>query len=134
MTEKKILDKYLGVPYKHQGRSIEGTDCYGLIVMLFNELGIRIIDLERYDEDWSWKGKALDLEENYKSWNKVAKPIMYDVVLFRNGKGVVNHAGVMLDNNRFIHTSKGAGTVVGRVSEFIKKDRLAGYYRNRYLL
>jgi len=128
MTEKDIITKYLGISYKHQGRGLDGLDCYGLIINIYKDFGISLIDInDDYDKDWSWQGRNYFIENAYRQWQEINKPEFFDVVTFKNGKGIVNHAGVMLDGNRFIHTCK-VGTVISKVSDD-KKHRLSGYYR-----
>jgi cell wall-associated NlpC family hydrolase len=128
LIDKDVVTKYLGVPYKHQGRDMRGLDCYGIIICAYADIGIKLFDIEEdYSEDWSWKGKNYFIENYYKQWEKVIAPKFMDVVLFKNSKGAINHAGIMLDENRFIHTSK-VGTVVSRIAD-MKEHRLEGYYR-----
>lgn len=40
--------KYLGTPWRHQGRSAEGIDCAGLIIRVANDLGIFSFDTLDY--------------------------------------------------------------------------------------
>jgi len=133
MTEQDIIKKYLGFSYKHQGRDMRGLDCYGLIIAIYADLGIKLFDIEEeYDSDWSWKNKNYFLENAHKDWEEVKKPKLFDVITFKNGKGVMNHAGVMLDENRFINSCK-AGTVVCRSSDDVWQKRFAGFYRHKGL-
>jgi cell wall-associated NlpC family hydrolase len=126
MTEQDILKRYLGVPYKHQGRGLDGLDCYGLIISLYKEVGHELLDVENYPQDWALKDGSYFIENYYRQWEKMNIPKFLDVVGLKNKKGVFNHAGVMFDGNRFIHTCK-AGTVVGSLSDW--KDRIVGFYR-----
>jgi cell wall-associated NlpC family hydrolase len=134
MTEKEIIKKYLGVPYKHQGRDLTGLDCYGLVIRIFDDLGIKLFDIEEdYTADWSWKGKNYFLENAHKDWQEVVKAKMLDVVGFKNSKGTLNHAGVMLDGDRFINSCR-AGTVICRISDPRWKKRFTGFYRFKSLI
>ena len=131
MTEQDIIKRYLGVPYQHQGRSMQGLDCYGLIIAIYADLGIKLFDIEEeYTPEWSWQNKNYFLENAYKDWEEVSKARLFDVVTFKNGKGVMNHAVVMLDGNRFINSCK-AGTVVCRLSDQIWQKRFYGFYRQK---
>ncbi len=42
---------YLGVPWRHQGRSRFGIDCVGLLVCVARDLGIRIEDMRAYERE-----------------------------------------------------------------------------------
>ena len=129
MTDKDIVKKYLGVPFKHQGRSIEeGLDCWGLIRAIYADHGITLFDLESYEVDWAKVGKNYFLEHYADQWERVDQSNFMDVALFQTSPSVVNHAGLVLNNSKFIHASK-AGIVVSRLGELQIFKRLAGFYR-----
>lgn len=124
-----IIRKYIGIPYKHLGRGMDGLDCLGLIIIVYKEiLGVKLFDVNDYDEKWSWQGKNL-FEDNYcKEWERVLMPKIWDMVLIKNGKGIVNHAGIVISNGRFIHCIK-AGVVISKLADNAWKGRIAGYFR-----
>lgn len=128
MTEKELLNKYLGIKYKHQGRSKEeGLDCWGFIKFVYEDLGFSLWDINAdYDEHWSWKGRNYFLENYAKEWIKVKRPDLFDLVLFHNRRNIPNHIGVLLSNYRFIHCCK-QGVIVSSV--FSWKDKLFAFYR-----
>ena len=64
MTDKEITEKYLGIPYRHRGRSLKGLDCWGLVVLVYKDFGIDILDLKSYRENWALQGKNYFIE-NY---------------------------------------------------------------------
>lgn len=131
VTEKDIINTFLGIPYKHRGRDLSGLDCWGLIKLVYNKLGYTLWDIEEeYTQDWSFKGKNHFIENYHKEWDKVISPNIYDVVLFKNGKGIANHGGIMLLNNRFIHSCR-IGTIISRLSNEQWKRRIEGFYRLR---
>ncbi len=123
--------KYVGLPYLHKGRDEKGLDCWGLILLIYKDLkGVRLWDIgEDYPEDWSWSGRDLFMENYQKQWERVEKPGTLDVVLIKNGLGVANHAGVMLNDRTFVHCLAKAGVVLSRVTDKQWKPRIVGYYR-----
>ena len=131
LTEKSIVDKYLGVPYRHLGRAPAGLDCYGLILSIYKDAGIELFDIDTYPKDWSLKGGNHFIDNYSKDWQQVEVPAFLDVVGFKSSKGVFNHAGVMLDRFRFINTCR-AGTVI---YDLYGKwgDLVVGYYRHKSL-
>lgn len=129
MTDKDIVKKYLGVSFKHQGRDIkEGLDCWGLIKAIYADHGVELFDLESYEVDWAKVGKNYFLEHYADQWKRADQPEFMDVVLFQTSPAVVNHAGLVLNNSKFIHASK-AGIVVSRLGELQIFKRIAGFYR-----
>lgn len=129
VSEKAIISKYLGVPYKHRGRDLKGLDCYGLIICIYKDLGFKLWDIEEeYDENWSWKGKNHFIENYHQQWRRIEVPDVFDVVLFSNSKGIANHGGVVLSEGRFIHTCK-QGTIISRLSDPGWRKRIEGFYR-----
>jgi cell wall-associated NlpC family hydrolase len=130
MTELEIINKYLGIPYRNHGRNIDGLDCYGLIIFIYKDFGIELFDIDAdYDDDWSWDGHNLLMENVHFDWEEIKEQEQFCIVAFENGKGIVNHAGIMLDTDRFLHCCK-AGVVVSRLSNF-KEKRFAGFYRHK---
>lgn len=131
MTEKQIIDKYLGVPFRHQGRTMSGLDCWGFLKMAYADLGYDLLDVEAdYDEDWSWKDKNYFIENYWREWDVVPygkfKP--FDGILFNNSRGRANHAGMVISNNRFIHCCK-HGTIISRIWDPQWSKRINGFYR-----
>jgi len=128
MTGQDIIKRYLGVPYKLHGRGMTGIDCYGLIISIYKEIGIELLDIENYPQDWALKGGNYFIENYHKQWEQVDVPKLFDVIGLKNNRGLFNHAGVILDSEKFIHTSK-AGTVVARIADW--KVKISGFYRNK---
>jgi cell wall-associated NlpC family hydrolase len=134
MTEEALITKYVGVPYLYLGRDPKkGLDCLGLIINFLQDVGqeVKKYDYEGYSEKWSKNGEGdYFIDKMPEEYMHVDIPHRGDVVLFHNGEGISNHAGVVLTNNRFIHTCK-AGTVVNRLNEKQWYGRITGFYRKR---
>jgi cell wall-associated NlpC family hydrolase len=128
INETMVCDKYLKthIPFKHLGRSVKGLDCYGLIKCIYADAGIELIDVEDYAVGWSKNGQNFFLDNYYRQFEEAITPHFLDVVLFKNGQGIANHAGVVLSGNRFIHCSK-AGVNIQKLVNWFPK--LVGFYR-----
>lgn len=127
MTPNSVAQKYLGAPYKHRGRDLAGLDCWGLVILVYRDLGIDILDIKDYEEGWACKGKNYFFEHYYEKWQKVSGPGFLDILLFKNGRGTPYHAGIYLENDRFIQGTN-AGVVISQLNGKFK-DRLEGIYR-----
>lgn len=131
MDAQAIVDKYLGLPYKHLGRDFDGFDCWGLIKYIYKDIGIELFDINTdYDKLWGSKGKNYFMENYYKDWIKVREPRFLDIVGLYNNSNVINHAGIMLDRTRFIHSRRG-GVVINNIYDF--GQRVQGFYRHKKL-
>lgn len=128
MIDEEIIQKYLGIPYKHLGRDPkDGLDCYGLIVCIYRDLGVELIDFDKYMPEWSRSGDNYFAENYHHQWEEVEIPRLFDVVLFQNKEGIANHAGLFLYGGRFIHGCK-AGVVISRDIGM----PVVGYYRFKH--
>lgn len=128
ITANAIVKKYLGIPYLHKGRTKAGLDCWGLIKLIYSDAGKEVADLDDYEANWSRKGQDYFTTLRGQEWEEVEDEQFLDVVLFRASKLVVNHAGVVLDENRFIHCCR-AGVVVSRLGDKQWYLKTEGFYR-----
>lgn len=134
MNAEQIVKKYLGTPYKHRGRDMTGLDCWGLIKLIFQDIGIRLWDIdEDYTPDWSWTGKDHFIENYWREWTPVQKPVIFDGLLFKIGSEHANHAGVSLGENNFIHATK-LGVIVSKLGDRKFQGSLIGAYRMKSLI
>jgi len=132
LTKVFIIDRYLGIPYKNMGRTLEGLDCYGLILSIYKDAGIELVDIDTYPADWALTdGNHVSsfIEDYSKAWITVSTPVLLDVVGFKNSKGIFNHAGIMLNSSKVINTCR-AGTVILDIFGPLK-DKVVGYYRHK---
>jgi len=126
------LEKYLGKEYKFNGRGEEGYDCLGLVVDVLadNNINLPDNDGEILPPDWM-KENPNRLPEGLSLYcdqiNKKNKQPL-DVVVFEVG-GMPRHAGVLVDNYRFIHIFDNSKA---RISKFLKwEKRLHSIWRVR---
>jgi len=40
-----MIEKYLGVPYRHRGRAMDGLDCWGFLKLAYADIGVRLLIL-----------------------------------------------------------------------------------------
>ena len=125
--EIEVRTKYLGIPYKHLGRTLDGLDCWGLPILIYREIkNIDLFDMN-YEKDWAKNGKDYFVEHYYKKWVKQTTPKFLDILLFSDGNGRTYHAGVYLSNDEFIQGSS-VGVIITRLRN-VWKQRLTGIYR-----
>jgi len=123
--------KYIGIPFRHNGRTRQGADCLGIIYLYLNDHGLEIPpdDGRVIQENWH----ELEPQRFHKAlleyFEKVDdKPQKFDVILFTI-KGKPRHCGVMIDNRRFLHLFKNRKSGIERLDRWQK--RIYGVYRHK---
>jgi cell wall-associated NlpC family hydrolase len=84
---------YLNAPYLWGGRSPFGIDCSGFTQMVFKLCGIR---LKRDAHQQALSGKTI---------NFLNEAVAGDLAFFDNAEGKITHTGIILPNNKIIHSS-----------------------------
>lgn len=107
--------KLLGISYVYGGSSPRGFDCSGFTMHVFAKFGI---GLPHQSERQMEVGTEVRAKEEL---------IPGDLVFFKTmGSSTVNHVGIYLGDNQFIHASSGHGAV--RISSLD-----SGYYYKCYV-
>ena len=109
--------QYLGVQYIWAANGPSAFDCSGYTKYVFKENGIT---LPRYSGHQANVGTKIQYEELQKG----------DLVFFDTAKGFhrkVNHVGIYIGNNEFIHASSARKKVM--ITSFSQKK----FYKNRFL-
>lgn len=106
------IRQYLGIRYRFGGDTPSGFDCSGFVRFMFNkELDV---NLPRSSREMSTMGMRVDRSE--------LRP--GDLVFFTNGKNRINHVGIFIGNDTFVHSS---------LSKGITRDTLnESYYNKRF--
>lgn len=118
------VEKWLGAPYKYGGQSLEGVDCSGLVVEIYKAV----------------YGKKL-YRSSYEIYEKNCYPIKKselkegDLVFFITSSkgGRINHVGLYMRDNKFIHSTTKRGVIISDLSEnyYTKYFYKAGRVINR---
>ncbi len=119
----------IGVPFKHKGRTLDGFDCWGLVLYVLRRHGKQVDDpVPDYPENWKDdKTHNYFLEHYHKQWERIDKPEILDVVLFGQEKDFPTHIGILVETDKVLHISEKHRTIISRPS-YIKKA-VYGYYR-----
>lgn len=151
-NERNLYNDLLCIPYVRGGRNLRvdgGFDCYGLVAELYRRMGIVIPNIPKV-----WKGEDCESVAfaNRPFWKPVL-PIQGDTqdlivascdpnaeyphyvlrpmtTVHLKVKGHACHIGLVLANNRFIHTWQGSNmVVVEKFSSPVWKNKIMGVYR-----
>lgn len=118
------LKQYVGIPYRKGGTTTNGLDCSGFVRLVYDE--IFGIDLPH----------SSIAQFSFSDLKKIDRRDMQpgDLIFFGNkGKKRINHVGVYISDNQFIHASSSDGIKVSHLDERYWKKRFVGTKRHEDL-
>lgn len=124
---KKIYEDLVGIPFKCGGRDTIALDCYGLAMLLYERLGIKLPEFGA-SEDFSIISQLIKEGEVY--FEKLEKPEPFCLVAFVIRNPYVSHIGIVLEDcNYFIHTMAKRSTAIERLDDLSWSHRIKGFYK-----
>lgn len=121
------LQALLGVPYAVGGRSREGADCLGIVLLALAELGIPARDpwlevMDRWASGWRASAEAMP-----RGWVQVESPdyVPGDVLLCGDGQHVAIYAG----GGYVLHSRERVGAHFTRLERLTERVDSAWRYR-----
>jgi len=131
---QRTARSYLGVPWRHQGRSREfGVDCMGLPIAVARDIGLTVADFASYGLRPDWPTLYRFLHPNaFRIVEGEAGPgdlVLLDVEGLPHG-AILADGGAPLS---IVHAWQANGFVVETVFEASGIGRVRGYYRYRGL-
>ena len=130
MLDERIKN-LIGMKFEDGGRGPDSYDCWGLVREIYKRYGIELPDynISCYDNFNVTK----EMENNRPFWQKISvdnAPVPC-IVAFRVSSPMVNHVGIYLGENKFIHTREKAGAVIEDITSPAWKHRIEGFYSIR---
>jgi cell wall-associated NlpC family hydrolase len=107
------VKQYLGIRYRFGGDSPSGFDCSGFVSYMFNKT--LDVKLPHSSQEMATMGEKVSRSE--------LKP--GDLVLFKIGKNRINHVGIFIGNDTFIHSSLSKGITRDTLNESYYDKRFA---------
>jgi cell wall-associated NlpC family hydrolase len=123
-------ERYLFIPFRDEGRSFRGADCYGLYWLAWkSERGIELPDALIYGHTTIGNTPALNkaIESKIDRFAAVDNPAPFAAVLFRSD-GLPVHIGLCLGQGLFMHTRASTGVVLDNLNSRQWAKRIEGFY------
>jgi cell wall-associated NlpC family hydrolase len=110
--------EWLGVPYREGGLSKQGIDCSGLVLQVYRTVtGMRLPHSSKQMFQMGIPVSTAQLRAG-------------DLVFFHTSDGrTINHVGIYLKNNQFVHASITKGGMVSSLKEAYFAKSYAGARR-----
>ncbi|MBQ9077896.1 MAG: C40 family peptidase [Muribaculaceae bacterium] len=103
----KEAKKWLGTKYSYGGSSRKGTDCSGMVMMVFKDVcGIKLPRSSASQQQYCKSIKRKELKAG-------------DLVFFATGKNKkrVSHVGLYIGNDEIIHSTTRKGVIISNLDE-----------------
>lgn len=129
----KNFNEFLGIPFIHGGRSLQGVDCLGIVALIYKSLGWHWIEpsgKNDYKENWREEGQNLFIENYYKCFKRIKELKIYAAVLMKWESKVINHVGIYLSDDTIIHATKGMGVIKMPCTRL--KNKIEGFYEYQF--
>jgi cell wall-associated NlpC family hydrolase len=107
------VKQYLGIRYRFGGDNPSGFDCSGFVSYMFNKT--LDVKLPHSSQEMATMGPKVSRSE--------LRP--GDLVFFTNGKNRINHVGIFIGNNTFVHSSLSRGITRDTLDENYFDKRFA---------
>lgn len=127
------LRKYIGIPYKFNGRDFNGVDCFGLVKLFYeNELNITLPDYPselQVSNLQVVRNSDLFIVNIYKQFTKIdRKEVKYgDLILIKIFSSTPNHIGVAVNSSQFLNINEKQSSHLAKISKWDKF--IVGVYR-----
>ena len=100
-----FIDDWMGIPHRMGGQTKSGVDCSGFVNLLYIQVYKGNLPRTSRDMEGVVKRKRTDkLEEG-------------DLVFFSFGRNGIDHVGVYLHNNKFVHVSTRKGVIISDLTD-----------------
>lgn len=100
-----FIDSWMGSPHRMGGINKSGVDCSGFVGLLYHNV---------YNKDLPRSSREMGAEVKRKYLKELKEG---DLVFFSFGGRQIDHVGVYLHNNKFVHVSTRKGVIISNISD-----------------
>ena len=122
-------NKYIGIPYKANGRDNTGLDCWGLARLVYSEEFNITLPSFSTDYDISDNARISELIAQYREgWKELGAPEEGSLVLFKV-LGAETHIGIAISESQFVHVREGSDVALERFDSVKWAKRISGHFK-----
>ena len=122
-------NKYIGIPYKANGRDTTGLDCWGLARLVYSEEYNINLPSFSSDYDISDDARITELIAQYREgWKELGAPEEGSLVLFKV-LGAETHIGIAISESQFVHVREGSDVALERFDSVKWAKRISGHFK-----
>ncbi|MCP1200047.1 NlpC/P60 family protein [Notoacmeibacter sp. MSK16QG-6] len=130
----KWHERYLSLPFKAGGRSMDGADCYGLVYLVLSHRGCAVpVHGGEYSLDVAETSSLLADGIKADCWRRVEIEKPFDVAVFKRGAFPADHVGIVVRPRTMLHTQSGDVAHLENYRTRKWERRLVGFYRHEAL-
>ena len=116
---------YTGIPYLVRGDTFDGCDCWGLVRIVYRDLGIELPSYADYAGEIGGLVDGLVADD---IWHEVDEPAPLDVVLLR-ADWTDYHIGLIIGPGMMLHTVDLKNSCIENYNRPYWRPRLRGFFR-----
>jgi cell wall-associated NlpC family hydrolase len=127
------INDLIGKPFKGGGRGPDEYDCWGLSMEIYKRLGITLPNFpvegavcEAFNKEVSG---IIEEEVEKNRWEELKKLEEGCFIIFKSHPYFVQHIGIYLGSDKYIHTGQKTGAEVRRITDPRVKNNIRGYYK-----
>ena len=124
------LDDLIGIPFLNRGRNIDGSDCWGVVMLIFARYGIQLPDIRVSCFDSLKINQKIDDQRTY--WKRLDEPEEPCLVVLRtdpNNPRWCCHNGVYVGDGYFLHTFLKRNSCKEPINHIFWNKKIEGFYR-----
>lgn len=121
--------RFIGKRFADGGRGPHVYDCWGLVMAVFAEFGIRLPDFRISCFATRAVGRTVTGQKRF--WIKTSRPSVPALAVMAidpDHPGVCNHCGVYVGGGKILHTTQKTGAVMTPADHPYWGSRIEGYY------
>lgn len=101
----QMIDEWMGIPHRMGGSTKSGVDCSGFVSMVYQQV---------YGKNLARRSKDMAEHIKKKYDNQLKEG---DLVFFSFGGRDIDHVGIYLHNDKFVHVSTKQGVVISNLKD-----------------